>query len=71
MENYKFIVDKSKNSFHIPYLFEEQNYIFKLNTDLSFLEFTILNKYFYFSNKNDPFLLNLTVSLGEDSQRIV
>ena len=71
MENYQFGIDKNKNAYHLPYLYDDKNYIFKMNHDLGFLEKTILNRYFYFLNKADPFLMSLTLSQGDDDGRVV
>ena len=71
MDNLLLALEKGRNSIHLPYLHEDQNYLIKLRNDLSFLEHTQLRKYFNFQEKTDPFLLNLTVPNPHDATMLV
>jgi deoxyribodipyrimidine photolyase-like uncharacterized protein len=47
----------------IPYIYQSNNYILKIKTDLAFINYTKAKNYFHFTNKTDPFLLFTTQHL--------
>lgn len=47
-------MNKFKN---IPFIWEGENYLLKVKTDTQFLALSEYGKYFNFSSKSDPFLV--------------
>jgi hypothetical protein len=49
----------------IPYIYQANNYILKIKSDLAFINYTKAKNYFHFTNKTDPFLLFTTQHLQQ------
>ncbi|KAL4504410.1 hypothetical protein ABPG72_009856 [Tetrahymena utriculariae] len=56
------IVDDKKQSFIIAYIYNNDNYLLKIQTDLIEYSDRNISQYFNFSTGIDPFLMDLTIS---------
>lgn len=58
-------IKKFKN---IPFIWENENYLLKMKSDTSHMLYNShFSRYFHFSNKNDPFLVNPSMKTGASS----
>lgn len=53
-----------------PYFYKQENYFMKMKSDTNFFSESSLTQYFNFSQKPDPFLLNLK-EIDNDQSKIV
>lgn len=58
-----------QNALFLPYMYEGENYLFKITHDLDFLSLSAFSHFFNFS-KNDPFLLQSTFQ-DENTHKII